>query len=56
MLPERTRHSEPYYVQQTPRGAVVVCAAHTVTEEIKLGEACSLAVALNKEFAKRMTE
>lgn len=53
MLPERTQHSAPYYVQQTPRGSVVVCAAHTVTDEIKHGEAMALAKALNMEFERR---
>jgi hypothetical protein len=54
MLPERNRDSEPYYVQLTPRGSVVVCAAHTVTDELKHGEAMALARALNMEYETRM--
>jgi hypothetical protein len=54
MLPERNADAPPYYVQQTPRGSVVVCAAHVVTDEIKHGEAMALAKALNMEFETRM--
>jgi hypothetical protein len=56
MHPDRNRHTAPYYVQQTPRGSVVVCAAHTVTDEIKNGEAMALAKALNMEFETRMKQ
>lgn len=56
MLPERNANSAPYYVSWTPRGSVVVCAAHTVTDEIKDSEAKALAAALNQEFAARMKQ
>lgn len=54
MLPERTATSAPYHVQRTPRGSVVVCAAHVVTDEIKHGEAVALVKALNMEYETRM--
>lgn len=54
MLPERTAAAGPYHVHLTPRGSVVVCAAHTVTDEIKHGEAVALAKALNMEYETRM--
>jgi hypothetical protein len=44
----------PYEVVRTPRGSVVVCAAHVVTDELKDGEAIALAKALNMEFETRM--
>jgi hypothetical protein len=46
--------AEPYYVRRSPSGAVVVCAEHLVTEEIKPGEAYALAKALNMEHQTRM--
>jgi hypothetical protein len=46
--------TNPYCVQRSPRGAVVVCRAHVVSEEIKEGEAEALARALNMEFETRM--
>jgi hypothetical protein len=53
--PTPTRNTTgPYNVQRTPRGAVVVCAAHVVTDELKEGEAIALAKALNMEFETRM--
>jgi hypothetical protein len=51
--PERTT-TGPYNVQRTPRGSVVVCRAHVVTDELKNGEALALAIALNMEFETRM--
>jgi hypothetical protein len=44
----------PYQVQRTPRGSVVICAAHVVTEEVKDEEARALAIALNNEFQRRV--
>jgi hypothetical protein len=44
----------PYAVKQTPRGSVVVCRGHLVTDEIKTGEAHALAHALNMEHRTRM--
>src|SRR5258705_437445 len=40
MNPERSvngfrRNPKPYSIQQTPRGSVVVCEAHIVTDELK---------------------
>ena len=54
MEPEspKRKHS-PYYVKQTNRGSVVVCAAHLVTDEIKTSEAYALRDALNAEHQKR---
>jgi hypothetical protein len=46
----------PYRVQRTPRGSVVVCEAHVVTDELKEGEAQALARALNMEFETRMLQ
>ena len=44
----------PYEVVRTPRGyAVVFCAGHVVTDELKLVEAIALAKALNMEFETR---
>jgi hypothetical protein len=51
--PTRTTHA-PYDVQRTPRGSVVVCRSHVVTDELKDGEARALAIALNMEFETRM--
>jgi hypothetical protein len=51
--PERTT-TGPYNTQRTPRGSVVVCEAHVVTDELKNGEAIALAKALNMEFETRM--
>jgi hypothetical protein len=45
----------PYTVQQTPRGSVVVCGEHLVTDEIKPVEAHALAAALNSEHRARMS-
>ncbi len=49
-----SRSYSPYRVEQTPRGSVVVCGEHLVTEEIKPGEAHALARALNMEHVTRM--
>lgn len=46
----------PYYVRRSPSGAVVVCAEHLVTEEIKPSEAYALANALNMEHETRMAK
>jgi hypothetical protein len=59
MNPERShngyrRKPQPYSVQQTPRGSVVVCEAHLVTDELKTEEAFALAEALNTEHRRRM--
>lgn len=51
--PARTT-TGPYDVQRTPRGSVVVCRSHVVTDELKNGEAIALAKALNMEFETRM--
>lgn len=50
------RNTAPYSVVRTPRGSVVFCAAHIVTEELKDKEAEALANALNAEFKQRMAE
>jgi hypothetical protein len=50
------RHEPPYYVQRTPLGSVVICAAHVVTDEVKDEEAHALATALNAQFKQRMQE
>jgi hypothetical protein len=44
----------PYHIQRTPRGSVVICAAHVVTNEVKDEEARALAIALNREYQQRM--
>lgn len=54
-LPSRAIRA-PYQVQRTPRGSVVVCVAHVVTDEVKDEEARALAVALNREFQRRMSD
>jgi hypothetical protein len=54
-VPERTTRA-PYHVQRTPRGSVVICAAHVVTEEVKDEEARALANALNQEFQRKVSE
>jgi hypothetical protein len=51
--PSRTTHA-PYDIQRTPRGSVVICRAHVVTDELTNEEARALALALNKEFEARM--
>jgi hypothetical protein len=51
-VPERTTHA-PYHVQRTPRGSVVICVRHIVTDEVKDEEARALAEALNKEFQRK---
>jgi hypothetical protein len=47
------REEAPYQVQRTPRGSVVICVAHVVTEEVKDEEAVALANALNEEHQRR---
>lgn len=55
MIPDFIEHnSSPYYVKQTPRGSVVVCGPHLITDEIKTSEAHALAAALNNEHQTRM--
>lgn len=49
-------NTPPYYVRRSPRGSVVICRAHMVTEEVKDEEAEALAAALNKQFAERFAE
>lgn len=44
----------PYYVYRTPRGSIVACAAHILTEEIKDEEAEAIANTMNAEHQKRM--
>jgi hypothetical protein len=46
-------NDQPYFVHRSPRGAVVVCRAHVVTEEMKEEEALALVRALNEEHKKR---
>jgi hypothetical protein len=53
MKPDRDRNSTPYYITRTPRGSVVVCAAHTVTDELRDDEAKALVRTLNDEHRKR---
>jgi hypothetical protein len=48
------RKDDPYYVQQTPRGSVVICGEHLITDELKRGEAEALARSLNFEHQTRM--
>jgi hypothetical protein len=48
------RKDNPYYVKQTPRGSVVICGEHLLTDELKHGEAYALARALNMEHQTRM--
>jgi hypothetical protein len=52
LLPERK--GPYYYINETPRGFVVACAAHIVSEEVKEHEARALVAALNEEHQKRM--
>jgi hypothetical protein len=52
-IPRRTANA-PYHVQRTPRGSVVICARHIVTDEVKDEEALAIATALNEEFQQRM--
>jgi hypothetical protein len=47
------RTGKPYIVNRTPRGSVVVCTEHLVTDEITNDEALALANALNAEHLKR---
>lgn len=49
--PERS--NAPYTVKQTPRGSVVICGAHLVTDELKPSEAYAMARALNVEHQMR---
>lgn len=51
--PLPARLNAPYHIQRTPRGSVVVCEAHVVTDEVKDEEARALAAALNHEYQKR---
>jgi hypothetical protein len=51
-VPQRAANA-PYHVQRTPRGSVVICVRHVVTDEVKDEEALALAEALNKEFQRR---
>lgn len=51
-----SRKTDPYYVQQTPRGSVVVCGEHLLTDELKNGEAYALAHALNMEHRHRTAQ
>lgn len=44
----------PYRVQQTPRGSVVFCREHLVTDELKPKEAEALADALNLQHQVRL--
>jgi hypothetical protein len=46
------RLPKPYSVLQSPRGSVVVCGAHLVTDELKTEEAEALAFALNAQHQK----
>ena len=46
----------PYYVHRTPRGSVVLCNPHVVTDELKDEEADALAEALNNEFKRKNEE
>jgi hypothetical protein len=48
------RSEHPYKVVQTPRGSVVFCEEHLITDELKPGEAHALARALNMEYQTRM--
>jgi hypothetical protein len=48
------KNSTPYSVKQTPRGSVVVCGEHLVTDEVKTVEAEALARSLNAEYRKLM--
>ena len=48
----RDPNFKPYQVQRTPRGSVVICTRHIVTEEIKDEEARAIAEALNQEHAR----
>ena len=50
----KVRKLNPYYVERTPRGSVVVCEEHLLTDEIKHGEAMALMKALNMEYQTRM--
>jgi hypothetical protein len=45
----------PYEVQQTPRGSVVVCRDHLITDEMKPEEAKALAAALNIEHQRKQS-
>jgi hypothetical protein len=50
----RKKYDNPYYVKRTPRGSVVICDQHLMTDELKDGEALALAYELNIEHQKRM--
>jgi hypothetical protein len=45
----------PYHIQRTPRGSVVICERHVVSDEVKDEEARALAIALNREYEKRIS-
>jgi hypothetical protein len=49
-------NEQPYFVKWSPRGAIVACRAHLVTDEVKEDEAYALAQALNEEHRKRTAE
>ncbi len=48
------RSDSPYKVERTPRGCVVFCEEHLISDELKPGEAHALAQALNMEHVTRM--
>ncbi len=48
------RSESPYKVECTPRGCVVFCEEHLISDELKPGEAHALAQALNMEYQTRM--
>jgi hypothetical protein len=48
------RSDRPYKVVSTPRGCVVFCEEHLITDELKPGEAHALARSLNMEYQTRM--
>jgi len=48
------KSDNPYRVERTPRGSVVICGEHLITDELKPGEAHVLARALNMEHQTRM--
>jgi hypothetical protein len=48
------RSENPYKVERTPRGCVVFCEEHLITDELKPGEAHALARSLNMEYQTRM--
>ena len=46
----------PYFIKETPRGAVVACRGHLVTDEIKTEEALALRDALNAAHKRTNAE